>query len=78
MYITQEITNISLFRDIPAKLSNGGARYTRVTPLFVCCSNETYIKRGKVGSKVRVKMALPSDSEIRCNGGWRSEERLKS
>jgi hypothetical protein len=48
MYLTREITNISLYRDIPAKVSNGGARYTRVTLLFVCCS-KTYIKKGKEG-----------------------------
>ena len=47
MYVTRNITNKSLYRDIPAKVSNGGARYTRVMPLFLCCSNETYIKRGE-------------------------------
>jgi hypothetical protein len=69
MYLTWEITNISLYRDIPAKVSNGRTKYTKITLLFRCCGNDTYIKREKVGSKVRVRMALPSDSEVRYDGG---------
>jgi hypothetical protein len=60
----------------PCKSEQGGARYARVTPLFLYCSNDTYIKRGKVGSKVRVRMALPSDSETKCGGAGRAKDWL--
>jgi hypothetical protein len=47
MYITWAITNISLYRDIPAEVSNGGTRDTRVTPLFGVVEMIHILKEGK-------------------------------